>query len=386
MLNANRLTPIPGTGTSATPIPPTTPAAHILPVHDGQEIAARVLAVRTGGALLALAGSQVEVRTQMPVTVGQTLRMRVDVAADGTIRLHAGDSSAPARGPIDVIGQVIAGTPGAGSALPPGGMTPLQASAFARLAAADLPTSPTAVRGLAGLLQGPTMGAMLTQLQAALGDGGSDPALQAQIRSLAATITSITGGATLGSGSDLAETIRLLGRGIEARLAAGDATAITSLRSGLLAIAGNDGASAAVRQMAGDLAAQVSAQALAGVIGDGQYLQLPLPGGASAEILLPDPDDDSGRPGGDGGATTARILLDLPALGRVEIDAIVAADATLARVRAQDDGGRIALAEALPELRQALSGRGDVHVQIEPGEAATSLLPAPPPLGLELEA
>jgi len=386
VLNANRLTPLPGVGTSATPVPPPTSATHVLPVHNGQEIAARVLQVKMGGALLALAGSQVEVRTQVPLKEGQTLRMRAEVAGDGAIRLHLGDGAPASRGPMDVIGRVVAGTPGAGGATAPPGITPLQASAFARLAAADLPTSPVAVRGLAGVLQGPTMGAMLTQLQAALGSGGSDPTLQAQARALAATIASLTGGATLGPDADLAAMARMLGRGVEARLVAGDASDVTSLRSNLLALAGSDSASMAVRQMAGDIAAQISAQALAGVIGDGQYLQLPLPGGASAEILLPDPDDGDGRGGGARSATTARILLDLPTLGRVEVDAIVATDATMARVRARDDGGRLALADALPELRQALAGRGDVHVQIEPAEPATSLLPPPPPLGLEMEA
>lgn len=384
VLNANRLTPLPSAG-SATPVAPAAGMGQVLPVHDGQEIAARVLAVRTGGALLALAGRQVEVRTSVPLDVGQTVRMQVQTQADGSIRLRLpeGTQGATPQG-RNLIAQVISATlPGQAPIDPPDGLTPLQANAFARLAGSALPTTPTAVAGLATLLQGPTIGTALMGLQAAM---QGDEATRAQAEQLARTLAGLTARTASGEGDALMRSTWLMGRALEAQLADGGDPAAGALRSQLLNIARNDAAPAAVRDMAGDIAAQITAQPLAGAVSEGQYLQLPLPHGASAEVLITDDHADGEGRGSGPGATTARILLELPHIGRVEIDAIVAADATMARISADQEGSRVALAAALPELRKELAGRGDVHIQITPTDPPHSLLPPPPPLGLEMEA
>lgn len=173
---------------------------HALRVAVGQELAARVLAVAGGVVELAIAGGRMSARTALPLQPGQALRLVVSAtdservtlrpaltggtgpAADTAGRspafgaLRAAGLTAPAAGAVlAALAEAGAPPPTADAAARLGARAAdagvagrTMATAFVRLDAAGLPTTPAAVAGLAALAHGPAVGrALATVIDAA---------------------------------------------------------------------------------------------------------------------------------------------------------------------------------------------------------------------------
>ena len=491
-----------------------------LAVSPGQALAARVLAAQGGLVELALAGGRVSAESDLPLAPGQTLRLVVGEATDErvTLRLVPQAGAAPGAGPApgaaaaltaaglspatasallaalaDAGAEVPSGAgPGAGPgaaggagqlaarAAAAGVSTPAQAAAFARLAAAGLPTTPAAVAGLAGLLDGPPLGRALaglveaatragaaaagtapgpagqvaanwptaarpigqppaTPAQTPLADGDLAPAggqsanwhsgtrpigqappatpsppqtqaplpaAPAPLAALAAALTQsvegVAGGAAAGSPELLRRALAELGVGLEARLAAGSAPDATPVRSLLLSLASHAAADPSLARAASALADGLAAQGLAGAAlpaqaqaqaGDsssqgGAYLQVPLPGGATAEVRV---SPDGGGTDAEGRERPRRLafLLHLSALGPVMIEATAGPGGVEATVRVTAEEARRFLSGQVAELSEALgrtSGGARVSVERLAGPAPERLLPPPPSSGLDVQA
>lgn len=229
----------------------------------------------------------------------------------------------------------------------------------------------------------------------------SPPPLPALVAALADLARGVGSDATSGRGELLRRAIADLGVGLEARLAAGDPPDAAPLRALLHAVAAHPASDAAVARAAAGIADGISAQALAGsavpVPGaaapdasqQGAYLQVPLPGGGTAEIRVPADGagggaDDPGRP------RRLAFLLHLPALGPVMIDATAGRDGVDATIRPTRDDARLFLAPRAAELAEALRRSVPAaSVSVErptPGPAPERLLAPPPPSGLDLSA
>ena len=163
-----------------------------LAVTPGQTLAARVLTIQAGLVELALAGGVVAAESDLPLEIGQTLRLVVAAAgADGvTLRLAPEEAaltppaSTPAAAlasagvPSSAASALLAALTDQGGELPTEAAltllagraaeaqvsTPAQAAAFVRLVQAGLPTTPASVSGLARLLDGALLGRALTGL------------------------------------------------------------------------------------------------------------------------------------------------------------------------------------------------------------------------------
>jgi hypothetical protein len=278
--------------------------------------------------------------------------------------------------------------------------TPAQATAFARLSAAGLPTRPAAVTGFADLLVGMPVGRALAALIDAARSGvpATTPG-GAEVRALgdqlARLAQRVAHGSVSGDGDALCRAVAELGADAVTRTTGGEAPG-PSVRALLGALASAPADPALARAAVG-LADALGAQPLAGPAGgggaappppphEGVYLQLPLPGGGTAQVRV-DPDGPEGR----GGARGRRValLLDLSALGRVMITATTGEGAVDARVRAEREDARAFLAARSGELARAL-GESErparVRVEAVAGPVPERLLAPPPALAVDRRA
>lgn len=298
---------------------------------------------------------------------------------------------------------------------PADGGTPDAASSGRAIAqpttpAAQVPETPDP-RGLPGAASDRTSSARAADASPALAGGtGTIAARQAREAGLAALATALAetaagigAGATDGRGEALRRALEDLGVGTEHRLhARGEASGPTPLRSLLLQLAGHPDADAALARAAGAIADAVGAQALAGASlpgpagatapGDpaaqaGAYLQLPLPGGGTAEVRVT---PDGGGGDGEGGRRPRRLafLLHLSALGPVLIEATAGPGGVEATVRACAEPARAFPRDRAGELAEALRAGGPARVAVERmgGPVPERLLAPPPPSGLDLSA
>jgi hypothetical protein len=105
----------------------------------------------------------------------------------------------------------------------------------------------------------------------------------------------------------------------------------------------------------------------------GAALQVPLPGGGTAEVRV---GPDGGGDGGPAGAPRPRriaVLLTLSHLGTVVVDALAGPGGVEATVRASGEEARAFLAGRAPELVRALSGTG------APASVGVRAIAGPPP-------
>lgn len=324
--------------------------------------------------------------------------------------------------------------------------TPAQAAAFVRLVAAGLPATPASVSGLAQLLDGAPLGRALAGLLdataarpgGALGAAaapwpgsapGAPPAAAAWplaappaapagppgpfapatataaaaplaplVAALADRIDGVAAGAVQGHPDALRQAIARLGTGLEHDLVRGRVPDEPPARALLLALAGHPAAEPALARAAAALADAVGAQPLAGAAvpvaagpdpaaSGAAYLQLPLPGGGTAEIRVA---PEEGRDG-DGAGRPRRLafLLHLSALGPVMVEAAAGPGGVNATVRAADEAARRFLDRWAPELADALgrtAPRARVSVERLGGPPPERLLAPPPSSGLDVSA
>jgi hypothetical protein len=201
----------------------------------------------------------------------------------------------------------------------------------------------------------------------------------------------VADGAVSGDAAALRAAIADLGTGVEPRGAGPGATHEASVRALLNALAGTPGADPVLARAASSLVDTLGAQPLAGQAGGtppgiasaphgGVYLQLPLPGGGSAQVRV-DPDASGGGSEG-GGTRRVAMLLDLSALGRVMITATAGDGPVDARVRAEKEDARAFLATHSGDLIAAL-GQGDAPARVRVEAVARPTperLLAPPPV------
>ncbi|WP_217921654.1 hypothetical protein [Miltoncostaea oceani] len=233
------------------------------------------------------------------------------------------------------------------------------------------------------------------------GPGGPATPITAAILGALADLTEGIGtGATSGSAELLRRAISDLGGNLEARLAAGDPPDAPPLRALLHALATHPGTDAALARSATGIADGLAAQGLAGATipppgaaapdpaQQGAYLQVPLPGGGTAEVRVA---PDGGHDAGDGRERPRRLafLLHLSALGPVMIEATAGGGAVDATVRVGTDEARRFLAPLAGDLAASLrraAPAASVSVERLPGPAPERLLAPPPPSGLDLSA
>ena len=237
---------------------------------------------------------------------------------------------------------------------------------------------------------------------AAAAADGPEAALKALATALASLTGEIAGEATDGHGAALRRALADLGVGIEHRLHSGEAPDKAPLRSLLLTLAGHPGVDPAVARVASGLADGVAAQTLAGATlprrpaprrrratrrRTAPHMQLPLPGGGTAEVRV---SPDGGREGGDGDRPRRlAFLLHLSALGPVMIEATAGPHGVDATVRTTGETARAFLGERSGELTDALrrtSRSASVSVERMSGPAPERLIAPPPSSGLDLSA
>lgn len=230
------------------------------------------------------------------------------------------------------------------------------------------------------------------------------------VETLSALAREIESGAVEGRGPALRHALAELGVGLEGRLASGSAPDHAPLRSVLLALAEHPGADPSLGRAAASLADALGAQGLVAPAlapaaqsagaqaqgnpnGDpsaqnGAYLQVPLPGGGTAEVRV---SPDAGRDGAEGGEKPRRLafLLHLSALGPVMIDASAGAKGVDATIRVGSEEARAFLDTQAPELAEALrrsAPAASVRVEKLATPAPERLLAPPPSSGLDIVA
>ena len=223
--------------------------------------------------------------------------------------------------------------------------------------------------------------------------------LAALAAALAQSVEGVADGAAAGHPELLRRALAELGAGLEVRLAAGSAPEAAPVRSLLLALASHAAADPSLARAASSLADGLAAQGLAGAAlpaqapaGDsssqGAYLQVPLPGGATAEVRV---SPDGGGTDAEGRERPRRLafLLHLSALGPVMIEATAGPGGVEATVRVTAEEARRFLSGQVAELSEALgrtSGGARVSVERLAGPAPERLLPPPPSSGLDVQA
>ena len=121
---------------------------------------------------------------------------------------------------------------------------------------------------------------------------------------------------------------------------------------------------------------------------NGAYLQIPLPGGGTAEIRVQPDGGGDGREGGDRPRKVA-FLLHLSALGPVMIEAVAGPAGVDATVRTTGEAARAFLRERAGELTESLgrtSRSASVSVERMTGPPPERLLEPPPSSGLDISA
>jgi hypothetical protein len=231
------------------------------------------------------------------------------------------------------------------------------------------------------------------------------PSLRALATALGALTGDVGAGATEGTGQALRRALQDLGVDLEHRLHSGEVPGRAPLRALLHALAEHPGVDAAVARAAAGAADGIAAQALAAAslppppgaaqqaaadpsAQNGAYLQLPLPGGGTAEVRV---HPDGGGDTRDGGERPRKVafLLHLSALGPVMIEATAGPAGVDATVRAAGDAARAFLGERAGELSDALrraSRSASVSVERMSGPPPERLLEPPPASGLDVSA
>lgn len=485
----------------------------VLPVVEGQVLAARVVSSGGGQVELAVAGQRLIAATGLPLEPGQTVRMAVqnldpqrvafqivpgDADGEGAATGQAGArpgglapqtaqalfSALSQMGMQDIDGDnaqaALQRAAMAARAAQAGVSTPAQAAAFARLAAAGLPTTPAAVAGMATLSEGPPLGRMLAIITAPGGaappatapsasgapvpvapgvpsapgapvpaaatpsapassaaaaaaaadeaaatvaadpDGPGTAARSVPAPSAAAPASSAAGAATARPGDavmaqltqlvrDIAEAtvsgdharlrdaVARMGHGLEARLATGQAPDDVSVRTLLAQVAQSPDTVLHTRAMAERAGDAIAAQPLVGQAlnqdpsQQSAYLQMPLPGGQTAEVHVnADRDADGEHRGGAG--TKVAFVLNMSRLGPLLIEASLGADGVDAAVRSASAPVREYLAGQAGDLAEglarALPGQRQPHVRVDrmaPNESP-AIIPPPPASGLNVSA
>ncbi|MGE3141089.1 MAG: hypothetical protein AB7O53_16685, partial [Thermoleophilia bacterium] len=345
---------------------PTTPAsvAGLAQLMEGAPIGRALATLLDGAAATAAKGSGTPPAAPLPVPPGAPLTAATQGAPAPAGSPSFAGSSAPSS-----TWTATGTSPGASSA----------AGGSAAAAAASVPAPATAP---------------------ATAPANPATPLPAVVAALADLAEAVGRDATGGDATALRRAVAELGAGLEARLAAGDAPDAPPLRALLHAVGAHPAADAALARAAAGLADGLAAQGLAGATipppgaaapdpsSPGAYLQLPLPGGGTAELRVA---PDGGEGGGVGGDRPRRLafLLHLSALGPVMIDATASRGAVDATIAVGTDDARAFLAPLAGELAGALRRAvpaASVSVERRTGPAPERLLAPPPASGLDLSA
>jgi hypothetical protein len=240
---------------------------------------------------------------------------------------------------------------------------------------------------------------------------GSEEGSPQSLRTLATALAAVTGDvaadATEGSAVALRRALADLGVGLEHRLHAGETPDRAPLRALLHALADHPAVDVSLARAAAGAADGIVAQALAGAAlpvpaapaqaaaatadpsaQNGAYLQIPLPGGGTAEVRVQPDGGGEGRDGGDRPRKVA-FLLHLSALGAVMIEATAGPAGVDATVRTAGEAARAFLGERAGELGESLrrtSRQASVSVERMSGPPPERLLEPPPSSGLDTSA
>jgi hypothetical protein len=314
--------------------------------------------------------------------LGRTLAAVVDAAR------AAAPPPAPAAAPA----------PGAAPALPaPGGQAPSPAAPGATAGPAGAAPGPQgAPASPAPALPAPPPAAPSSAL-AVLPAATEGPAgVRAAADALARAVARVADGAVAGDPAALRAAVHELGvaPGPAGAAPAEADQAPATVRALLSALAEHPATEPGLARAAAAAGETIGAQALAAPstpapnqsATGGAYLQIPLPGGGTAEVRVA-PDGGDGGADGDGerrdGPRTVAMLLHMSALGPVMVTANAGADAVDARIRVEDEAARAFLSRHAAELASAL-GTGDAagpaRVRVEaPERPAHGRLLAPTP-------
>jgi hypothetical protein len=238
--------------------------------------------------------------------------------------------------------------------------------------------------------------------------GASDASLKTLATALATLAGDVADGATEGTGQALRRALADLGVNLEHRLHAGETPDRAPLRALLHAVADHPAVDVSLARAASGAADGIAAQTLAGATlpaasasaqgaqaaaadpsaQNGAYLQLPLPGGGTAEVRVHPDGGGDGREGGDRPRKVA-FLLHLSALGPVMIEATAGPAGVDATVRTTGEAARAFLGERAGELTDSLrrtSRTASVSVERLSGPPPERLLEPPPASGLDISA
>lgn len=233
--------------------------------------------------------------------------------------------------------------------------------------------------------------------------GGQGATLGNLVAHLTRLADSIATGAASGDPESFRAALRRLGHGLEADLARGQVPDEDTLRTRLHELASRSGPEAVLARAAERLSDSIAAQSFAGptlpgseqtqqgTSNQGVYLQVPLPGGQSAEVRI-NPDAHGEGPDGEERPRRIAFLLHLSALGPVLIEATHGPTGTEAVVRLTSSDARVYVAQRAHELAESLRRTSEspegVRVTVErfSSPPPTRLLPPPPATGLDFQA
>ncbi|MCB0882390.1 MAG: hypothetical protein KDC33_09285, partial [Thermoleophilia bacterium] len=230
--------------------------------------------------------------------------------------------------------------------------------------------------------------------------GGRHAAPDGGMAQLASVVRDVAEAAASGDAARLRDAVSRLGHGLEARLAHGSHAGEPDVRTALLSVAQSPDAPPHARAMADRAADALGAQALvapalnqgADASQQGAYLQMPLPGGQTAEVHV-NPDAGGDGEGRDGAAgTRVAFVLSMSRLGPLVVEASVGPAGVDAVVRAQAPGVRDYLKGQTADLAEGLARavpdgpRPRVSVERLGASADAAIIPPPPASGLNLSA
>lgn len=217
---------------------------------------------------------------------------------------------------------------------------------------------------------------------------------------LATAVRNLAEAAASGDPARLREAVVQLGHGLEHRLANGTAPDAPDVRTLLMSLANASDTALHTRGMAERAADAIATQAFvapalnpnaADAAQQGAYLQMPLPGGQTAEVHI-NPDQGGDGAGGSRGTRVA-FLLTMSHLGPLMIEAHVGAHGVDATVRSQAPAVREYLTGQTPELVEGLSralpqgGAARVNVdRMKNRNETPGMIPPPPSPGLDIAA
>ncbi len=298
-------------------------------------------------------------------------------------------------GQIPVATQVVEGGANWRGVSTPNGASPITTPAAAPPAGASpLPAAASAAPAVAAAAPAQASAATATAPAQTTATEAPDASITALVARLTRLVHDVEAGAVEGRGDTLQRAVLQLGAGIERGAAHAQASAHEApVRALLLALAAHPAVDPSLARAAGGVADAVGAQALAGPTlpppagadpssMNGAYMQIPLPGGGTAEVRVsPDAEGD-----GVSGEKPRRLafLLHLSALGPVMVEATAGPRGVDATVRVAGDEARRHLDGLAPELTDALrrtAPRASVSVERLSGPAPERLLAASPLVG-----